>query len=291
MRTIRAGRSLFPATRPFHVASRRLARRERCEEHTHAGFAECVLVTAGRLLHQVNGRTLVQPVGTLTLIREHDTHFLAAGNAPAEWINLAFPLRGLRASGLWDPSRRDPVGRLFAAASPPVVELPAAERATVERALRNLLAQADQPWGRLGFHRCLCGLLADYLAPALADGGVPADPAAPALPEWLARELAALERGDAPLPDTRELARRCARVPEHVTRTFRRCLGVAPSHYLNRMRLARAAGLLVNGNAKILEVCRLAGFRNLAHFYRLFREEHGLSPRAYRRRFAVRPPV
>jgi AraC-like DNA-binding protein len=178
-----------------------------------------------------------------------------------------------------------------------VAELAGAGREQAAAQLRRLLAQADQPWGLLLFQRCLCGLLADHLADHLAALGGPSlggpsvgGGAAPA-PEWLARELAALERGDAPLPDTRELARRCARVPEHLARTFRRCLGVTPSQYLNRKRLARAAGLLAHGNEKILEVCRLAGFHNLPHFYRLFRDEHGLSPRAYRRRFAVRPPV
>ena len=289
MRTIKADHRLFPGDRPFHVASLRLARRDHVEEHRHNGYAELVLVTAGRILHQVNGRTLSQPTGTLTLIRERDAHAMTVADAPAELINLAFPLRWLRAAGLWDAARSGPVASLFAAASPPTVELPGAGGAHVEAQLRRLLAQADLPWGPLWFHRCVSGLLADHLAP-VEDDRPPAG-TREALPEWLARELAGLEQGEAPLPDTRELARRCSRAPEHLARTFRRCLGVTPSQYLNRKRLGRAAGLLAHSHAKIMEVCRRAGFRNLAYFYRLFREEHALSPSAYRKRFSIRPPV
>lgn len=289
MRTIKADQALFPAGRPFHVASLRLARREHVDEHRHSGYAELVLVTAGRILHQVNGRTLSQSAGTLTLIRERDAHAMTVAEAPAELINLAFLLRWLKAAGLWDETRRGPVEALFVVAAPPVVELSGVERAQIEVQLRRLLAQANLPGGPLWFHRCVSGLLAEHLAPVGGNGQT--EGMAEALPEWLARELTGLEQDEGPLPDTRELARRCSRVPEHLARTFRRCLGVTPSQYLNRKRLARAAGLLVHGNAKILDVCRLAGFHNLAYFYQLFRAEHALSPSAYRKRFTVRPPV
>ncbi len=65
---------------------------------------------------------------------------------------------------------------------------------------------------------------------------------------------------------------------EHLTRLFRRRLGVAPASWLRRERL-RHAELLVRGSRLPLqEVARRSGFATASHFVQAFRRQHGLTP-------------
>ena len=246
-----------------------------------------IWVREGVLQHELKPGTVLLPAGTLTLVRERDVHGLGAGlEGAVEWVNLAFPLRQLRKIGLWEAAATGPVRSLFAAPAPPVVRLAEPQRREADRLVSELLEKQAGAWGGLLFHRTMTWLLAALVV------AEPLTPAAGEPPDWLARVLADLVRDDAgPLPDTRELARRCGRVPAHVSRAFRRHLGVTPTGYLNRLRLDRAARLLLQGHRKVLGACLGAGFRNVAHFYRLFRREYGMTPLAWQKRRAGRPPV
>ena len=70
--------------------------------------------------------------------------------------------------------------------------------------------------------------------------------------------------------------------PRHLTRTFARCTGQSVNGYITHLRLAYAKRLLAVGDAKILDVIHAAGFTCAAQFYRLFREQTGVTPRHYR---------
>ena len=68
------------------------------------------------------------------------------------------------------------------------------------------------------------------------------------------------------------------------------------SEYLNRQRIARAAELLKSHpEKKIIEICLEAGFGNINHFNRTFRQITGITPGVYRKKvlggFKPRPPV
>jgi AraC-like DNA-binding protein len=66
-------------------------------------------------------------------------------------------------------------------------------------------------------------------------------------------------------------------------RCFRRVLDVAPSSYLLRYRLERAAELLAaDGRPSVSEVARRVGFSSPSNFSQQFRRLFGRSPREYR---------
>jgi AraC-like DNA-binding protein len=65
--------------------------------------------------------------------------------------------------------------------------------------------------------------------------------------------------------------------------------GTAPRQYLLERRLDAAAALLrrgEEGGASITDVALGVGFNDLSYFSRTFTHRHGVSPRAYRRRWA-----
>lgn len=68
----------------------------------------------------------------------------------------------------------------------------------------------------------------------------------------------------------------------HFCRLFHRETGHTPSQYLSYYRLDAARNLLTATDKPIQQVARSVGIPNVENFSKLFRQHHGLSPRAYR---------
>jgi AraC-like DNA-binding protein len=79
-----------------------------------------------------------------------------------------------------------------------------------------------------------------------------------------------------------EIARAACLSPHHLLRVFARVFGVTPHRYLQRLRIARACGLLRDPRRSVTDVCLEVGFESLGSFSTLFRREVGLSPSAFR---------
>jgi AraC-like DNA-binding protein len=89
------------------------------------------------------------------------------------------------------------------------------------------------------------------------------------------------QNGDAALP-LAELAKAADLSPFHFLRTFHDLTETTPHQYVMRMRLRRAAARVRARPDKILDVALDNGFGDISSFNRAFRNEFGMSPRAYR---------
>lgn len=69
----------------------------------------------------------------------------------------------------------------------------------------------------------------------------------------------------------------------HWHRIYRAMLGETPAMTVKRLRLHRAAGELVSTTRPIAEIARFCGYPNLQSFTRIFRDDYGTPPAAYRR--------
>jgi signal transduction histidine kinase/DNA-binding LacI/PurR family transcriptional regulator/AraC-like DNA-binding protein/CheY-like chemotaxis protein len=67
----------------------------------------------------------------------------------------------------------------------------------------------------------------------------------------------------------------------HLTRCFHQEVGITPITYLNRYRVKQAKVLLDTGEKGITEIAMNVGFSSSSYFARVFREQVGVSPRAY----------
>jgi YesN/AraC family two-component response regulator len=67
----------------------------------------------------------------------------------------------------------------------------------------------------------------------------------------------------------------------HLTRCFHQVFGVTPIAYLNRYRVQQAKSLLDAGKNGITKIAMEVGFSSSSYFSRVFREQVGVSPRAY----------
>lgn len=66
-------------------------------------------------------------------------------------------------------------------------------------------------------------------------------------------------------------------------RHFCQAVGDTPMSYLRRVRVEAARRLLASSSASVTEIAAQAGFEDSNHFSRVFKEETGMSPLAYRR--------
>ena len=77
--------------------------------------------------------------------------------------------------------------------------------------------------------------------------------------------------------------------PYHFARMFRRSSGMSPHAYLTKRRLERARELLASTSLSMQEIARRVGYRNQAHFTRVFHVGTGSVPRRYRMQNRARP--
>jgi AraC family transcriptional regulator, dual regulator of chb operon len=248
------------------------------DEHRHRGFCEITFLAQGRIEHRLGGQVLQHDPGALVFIRERDAHALSGSgllfynlNLPTEeWWRLdAF----LGEAGLLEA--------LEGADVPPVVLLGTAERQRCQDALAALfVAQHDRQRAR----RLLAGFLLDWL-PILAAGiRRHRDPR----PVWLVQVLEEAELRLEGGLRVEDLPRRAGVSPAHLARSFRRHLGCTPSAWLTGRRIERASLLLTHTERDLAEITDALGFASRSWFHAAFKRRHGVTPAAFRQRYAVR---
>ncbi|MDY7104757.1 MAG: helix-turn-helix transcriptional regulator [Actinomycetota bacterium] len=86
--------------------------------------------------------------------------------------------------------------------------------------------------------------------------------------------------------DVEALARGANMSAGHLSRQFKAAYGEPPYSYLMTRRIERAMSLLRRGDLSVTDVCFTVGCSSLGTFSTRFTELVGVSPSAYRERFA-----
>lgn len=84
-----------------------------------------------------------------------------------------------------------------------------------------------------------------------------------------------------------DLAAACHMSRATFARLFARLCGMAPAEMLTRLRMARAARTLAQGERAVGDVALEVGYQSEAAFNRMFKRHFGVGPGAYRRRQAA----
>lgn len=247
--------------------------------HDHENHWEYVYVSSGSFLHRINGAKTTQRAGELVLVRDRDAHSLRGKGF--SYVNLAFDpvwidriaelagMAGLRA-------------RLEAAPEPPRAAAAPEERARLEGLMAAAARAETEGRAALRFAKLQIELLEllERGGAVLEGGGSAAD-----IPEWL-RDLDAWARREGGRGGLDALRAKSGYSREHVCRAMKRCMGLTPTEYLERIRLERARELLRSTNYSVLKIAQETGWNSLRHFQRRFTAAEGCPPGAYRSRTA-----
>ena len=70
-----------------------------------------------------------------------------------------------------------------------------------------------------------------------------------------------------------------------IFKLFRREESCTPMEYLRSVRISRAGQLLIENKLKIYQIASECGFSDAAYFCKIFKEQTGHTPVAYRKSF------
>lgn len=180
-----------------------------------------------------------------------------------------------RAGGTWLSFAGRPLER------PAFAEVPEAERASWEERLERLVRETRTARvGSIDAIRAILELLLVDLARLLVPGMRPAASGSPLLNEV----FAVIDRRYAePGVSLSAVARAVGRSSSHVTAVVRRETGMTVLEWLTQRRMAEARRRLRETDEDVAIVAERVGYLDAAYFARLFRREHGVSARAFRR--------
>ena len=71
--------------------------------------------------------------------------------------------------------------------------------------------------------------------------------------------------------------------PSYLSALFKQKEQIGFSAYITKVRIEKAKALLVDPTLKIYDVCDMVGYKNISHFYKIFKECTGFSPNEYRK--------
>ncbi len=214
--------------------------------------------------------------GYLALIREDETHAFSAWNKEDKicLVNFAFPTQ------LWHQIRDQffNTGTVF-------FDLKAIEQREYfldigdRERIRQLGADlAAGRWTRVNAASFLLGVL------ALLSNRAPEQEQPNSTPIWLSRAVRQVESWPNFVGGVPTFIKLAGRSHEHVCRDCRRFLNTTPREIVNRSRLKWASMQLETTDMEITNVAHECGFENLGHFYKLFKQTYGDTPRNYQRK-------
>jgi len=122
-----------------------------------------------------------------------------------------------------------------------------------------------------------------FLLPLLSD--LQSNPAPKDAPDWLAQALQAAQTAPVFQEGAAGLVAQTGRAHAHVSRTMRKVTGQSPSEYINAVRMSHAARALTTDNEPVSQIAADCGIPNMAHFHKLFRTHHGITPLQYRQQY------
>lgn len=83
-----------------------------------------------------------------------------------------------------------------------------------------------------------------------------------------------------------ELAKEQNFSTEHFIRIFKEYYGKTPKQYIISLRLNRASELLKTTKRTIAEIADFAGFSNIFYFNKIFKQNFGMTPTEYRKKYS-----
>lgn len=256
----------------YHFARIELGRSKPRALHTQ-DYCELFWLINGRAHHYTGApqspkrQTLIE--GDLVFMPPNMAHALQGLGEEAHLVNLV-----IHADVIKRLSAHEFGVRYFWGRAPHIVHRDMRQLSSLSH---DALTLEAAPRSALHIEAFLLSLLAELEREA---SGLPDD-----APKWLvdackrAHDPAVFRHGSA------GLASAARKSHAHVSRSLQKHLGQTPSDYMNHIRMKHAARCLAGTGDPLSEIAQSCGIANMSHFHRLFRAQHGLTPRQYRQRF------
>ena len=81
-----------------------------------------------------------------------------------------------------------------------------------------------------------------------------------------------------------ELAKNMRQSSSNICKIIKKATGYTFSDLLQKKRMSQAAEFLTETDMTVAEIMNAVGYENSSHFYKLFKEIYGVSPKVYRKK-------
>lgn len=250
--------------------------------HTH-DFHEMELILSGSAINSINGQSFSIGPGDVFIVGKGATHEISQIDG-LELYNLGFDGRAMRNMGN-DLLKLPGFHALFLMEQPedPTVRRLTLEPAELKKAQRILDEMYEEYNQALpGFQTVLLSELTRLIVLLSRDYSR-------SIPEkgtWqMASALAKMEREYPDPLSISGLAESVHMSERHFRRQFEKLYQQTPKEYLQNIRLHAATELLLQTELPVTEIALDCGFSDCNHFSRVFRQNFGISPTGYRKRF------
>ncbi|HSE63398.1 MAG TPA: AraC family transcriptional regulator [Thermoanaerobaculia bacterium] len=230
----------------------------RLPPHSHELPFFCLLVEGGYREEYVSRSVSYAPY-TLAFHPAGETHACEMGSAGARVFNVEVPLEGTARAGGGD--------------SHPWVDVRGGEVTWL--ATRLFREYRD---GLGGAPLAAEALVLEMLT--LVGGSAAREESA--RPRWLSLAVDYLESEFRRSPRLTEVAREVGTHPAHLSRVFRRQIGIPIGDYVHRLRVRYAAERISRSGARLVDVAVDAGFADQSHMTRVFKRVTGFTPGDFR---------
>ena len=246
------------------------------EPHSH-DFMEMFIIISGNVFHIVKNDKIFLEEGDLVLVRPDDIHcYRQNRESDCELINFAFPMETFSAAENFISGQYS-LDEIFESGFPPSKKLSLVDKnELVEKLMKSSEILLNDPkFARISFKLLIIEMLCLFKSEKK-------NPIRNEIPEWLlktAEEMQKKENLKKGLPALRKIA---CRSDEHISRSFKNHLGRTPTDFINELRMKYAVSILLSTDDKIDFIALESGFSNLSHFYHVFKNDFGMSPKKYR---------
>jgi AraC family cel operon transcriptional repressor len=247
------------------------------QAHSH-DFMEMFIIVSGNVFHIINNEKILLEAGDLVLVRPDDTHCYRQNRKnDCELINFAFPMETFSAAESFISSQYSLDG-IFEPRLAPTRKLSGAvKNELVEKLRKSSEILLNEPkFARISFKlliiETLCLFKNEKKSPVINE-----------MPEWLLRTTEEMQKKENLKRGLSALRKIASRSDEHISRSFKIHINRTPTDFINELRVKYAASNLMSTDDKIDFIAMESGFSNLSHFYHVFKDFFGVSPKKYRR--------
>lgn len=264
----------------FEVFHYREPRPNTVEVHHH-DFYEVYYLLRGEVEYWVDGRIIRMSPGDLLLINPMELHrpILEGAQQVYErivlWINKEY-IESIDDGGVQ-------LSRCFDTSAPGhthVIRPAASERTALTARMSDLVREFYS--GEFGSELSAYGLFLQFMVQLnrMARHTEPSQEEAEQLSDLVQKTLGYIGAHLSDPMTVESIAARFYVSKYYLSHTFTREVGVSVYRYIMLRRLLMARQLLLSGESAG-QVCRSCGFSDYTSFYRAFKSEYGLSPRAF----------
>ena len=245
--------------------------------HSH-DYYELFLQKEGKARLIWNKDTLILEPGSLGLIRPIDIS-KREYIEPGSQINISISVETIKAL-LNYLDNGAPYSQLVNGSEPPYRLLSETERTIVEGKLNsiNSILLEDKASIRARLRIILLELFVNYFSTAnRKDCDKNSDS------QWFYTMIEEMRKEENFIEGIPALLSISGRSHEFLCRAFKQFLNTSPLRFINELRLNYAANSLIYTDLQIIDICYESGFRNLSHFYHLFRAKYNAPPYSFRK--------